>query len=320
VTFGIGFYETDEDNIPVRYLPPERQCLITTNLLDYEPKHDVTFYSPSHKWQAKSLNGHTLAGENIVRLIYLDESDSHDRADPFYCVAGVVVHADHQWKKLAGELAQVATDWLPPEVAYRFVFHATDMFHGSKYWDRDVWPEEVRHAIMRDLVSIVVRNGLPVVMSISKKPNFANGVAPTAHLTPEKKKILIHAVTAAQCIAWADKWVCDYCPAHEVAMVIAEDKDKVKRLLKTGITVMADTKLLAGWSDDQEAAVSAVGHLPLTRIVDTVNFQGKSDAPLLQLADLCAFVLRRGFADKFVPLEIYNPLAKLVKLARGKSD
>ena len=33
----------------------------------------------------------------------------------------------------------------------------------------------------------------------------------------------------------------------------------------------------------------AAAHLPLSRIIDALNFADKANAPLLQLADLCAF-------------------------------
>jgi len=121
---------------------------------------------------------------------------------------------------------------------------------------------------------------------------------------------MIHGVAAAQCVAWADKWVARFCPANEVAQVIAEDRDKVKKVLKTGILIMTDKKLI------ELMEGSPIDGLPLTRIIDTISFHEKQYAPILQLADLCAFVLRRGLAEKRIPLELWNPIASLVKATR----
>jgi hypothetical protein len=37
---------------------------------------------------------------------------------------------------------------------------------------------------------------------------------------------------------------------------------------------------------------------PIDRIIDTVHFVSKGDAPLLQIADACAFCFRRYFAEQ----------------------
>jgi hypothetical protein len=117
---------------------------------------------------------------------------------------------------------------------------------------------------------------------------------------------LIQNAAAADCAIWADRWLAKYSPS-ENAMIIAEDADRVKRLMKMAIRTLRNPALLKlhGLSDMQNEF-----GLPLKRIIDTVHFAAKEDSPALQLADLCVFMLGRIAKDK----PISERLAPLVHI------
>jgi hypothetical protein len=78
-------------------------------------------------------------------------------------------------------------------------------------------------------------------------------------------------------------------------LVIAVDADRVKPLIKTTVRTLRTPALAKAAKLDQ------ISNVPLKRIIDTVHFAAKEDAPALQLADLCAFMIGRVMKDKSVP-------------------
>jgi hypothetical protein len=84
-----------------------------------------------------------LLGHNLVRLLYLDESGTNDE-DPFLCVAGVLVHGDNQWPEIDRRILNLIDQYIPQQDRIGFCFHATDIFHGSDYFDRKKreWSDE----------------------------------------------------------------------------------------------------------------------------------------------------------------------------------
>jgi len=91
----------------------------------------------------------------------------------------------------------------------------------------------------------------------------------------------------------ADWWMRYKGRSREVAMVIAEDNQDVKSALRR-MQAYAHSPdrpdlLLPGWER----------YLPFRKIIDTVHYAGKGESALLQLADVCTFVIkRRLMADK----------------------
>ena len=241
-----------------------------------------------------------------MRLIYLDEAGikHNEKEDPILCVAGVILHGDNQWKEVEKAISAVVSDWLPPADREGFIFHATDLYHGSRYWDREVWRQEIRNEILADLVGIIKKLGIPVIYHEIKKAEFGKGVLTDENLDPEQKRILMQGVAAAQCMAWADMWIKANFPS-ENAMVIAEDSDRVKLPLKRAAPLLRDSRL------------SMVQGLPLRHIIDTVHFAAKQDSTPLQLADLCVFILRRWLAEKPIPEQLWKPVVAMAAITRG---
>jgi hypothetical protein len=71
-----------------------------------------------------------LRGHNLVRMIYHDEAGIHHNA-PVLTVAGVLVHGDRQWPEVDRLIVALIDKYIPEPDRRGFVFHATDIFHGS---------------------------------------------------------------------------------------------------------------------------------------------------------------------------------------------
>jgi hypothetical protein len=65
--------------------------------------------------------------------------------------------------------ADMADDLVPPEFRDGIVFHARDIFHCVKRFDRDKWPRDRRSIILTELARIPVEFDVPVVIGMIEK-------------------------------------------------------------------------------------------------------------------------------------------------------
>lgn len=234
-----------------------------------------------------------LLGHNLVRLLYLDEAGI-DRKSPVVCVAGVLIHGDKDWPEVDRRIVSLALKYVEQSRRDGFVFHATDIYHGSGYFDRrkPEWADpDSRSQVLSDLVDIIVDLKLPIVAGKYERKHF--------DWLPEKNRTnFLHQVAASDCLSHVDKWLAAHCP-DELATVIHEDGAAAKAVIKRTVRVLRSQMAMdnSGIPDNMKLAFS----FPLKRIIDTVHFAEKADARPLQLADICAFFFARALGGKDVP-------------------
>jgi len=250
-----------------------------------------------------------LLGHNLVRLTYLDEAGI-DRDATVVCVAGVIVHGDNEWPEVDRRIVALVEKYIPEADRLGFFFHATDIFHGSGYFDRrePKWAdfEKSRLPILEDLAGVIEALHLPIVGGFYTKDKFGIGIL-SSDVPQATKTTLIHEIAALDCLMWTDRWLDQFSPS-ELATVIHEDGTPAKPMIKKAIRVLRSDALMAanGFPDEEKAKLG----LPLKRIIDTVHFAEKSDARPLQLADLCAFILGRHLKGKDVPAKVFSILSR----------
>jgi hypothetical protein len=93
-------------------------------------------------------------------------------------------------------------------------------------------------------------------------------------------------------------------PRDEVCMVIAEDTDLVKRVVKLAHAIMHDPDEIAA-----NPAFARVPNLPLVKIEDTPHFAAKADSRPLQLADTCAFLIMRRLMRRAESQQFFEIIA-----------
>ena len=103
-----------------------------------------------------------LCGDNLVRIAFLDESGRSAR-EKTMVVAGVIIHGDRSYRKIEEALRDLVADSIPAQDQEGFIFHATDLFHGAHYFQRDAWPRERRYPILERLAGLPKQFSLPVV-------------------------------------------------------------------------------------------------------------------------------------------------------------
>lgn len=241
-----------------------------------------------------------VSGWQNVRLVYLDEAGiSNPAEEPILLVGSIIINADQDWHNLERHIISIRRKHLPPEDDYMgFVFHAQDIFHGSRYFTRDKWPFEKRRDILRDLAEIPRRFHVPIVCVAFDRNKFADevskgGVRGTP--TPTSTTDLAHLTAFVTAVCDVDGWMLTYAPA-EVAMLIAEDRPRMRSIIKN---------VHVGYTDPTQDYPDV---FKTRHIIDTVTFASKEQSILLQLADMTCFVTKRTFNHKKDVEEFYELL------------
>lgn len=234
-----------------------------------------------------------------MRLLYLDEGGSDWKA-PVLSVAGVLVHGDHEYPEIDMRILALIEKYIPDSDRAGFVFHATDIFHGSRYFDRrkPEWnAQEKRLPILIDLAQIIEDLHLPVVAGNYHKDKVGAGIF-TSSTDPQVRGNFIHSAATVDCLIRSDKWLDEYAPT-ELTTVVHEDGTPAKKIIKHTLRVLRNPPAMKAEGLSQEFIEKF--SLPLKRIIDTVHFAEKADARPLQLADLCAFTIARALKGLDVP-------------------
>ncbi|MEH2484997.1 DUF3800 domain-containing protein [Bradyrhizobium sp. AZCC 2230] len=237
-----------------------------------------------------------------MRLVYLDEAGvSNPAQEPVLVVAGVIVDPDRQWKELEAYFREMALALFPDDDLYRFVFHAKDIFHGNGPFDRARWTRKERMRVLTQLAQVPRLFDLPIVvgeLDRIKTQQELERVSPGIPTKSAHNFIHTHAfINAIQCVQF---WMERNAPA-ENAMLIAEDTPVLKKTLRNVHEGYTDPTL------ETESAFKA------PNIIDAVHFAQKDESLLLQIADHCAFIIKRKLMGKTDVDECYGAIKPYIQ-------
>ncbi|MEA2993145.1 MAG: hypothetical protein QOD40_2065 [Alphaproteobacteria bacterium] len=244
-------------------------------------------------------------------MVYLDEAGiSSPTHEPFVVVAGVVIHADRQWKMIEQYLSDMADHYVPPAKRHGFVFHATELFSGGKTFPRQDWPREKRWEILDALIDIPKKFKLPIACGFVERAKVA---AKYSDLSVAKQTIHAQTISFAIC-CYAVEYFLTHGHAvepNEVALIVMENNDQARDQIRKFHKFNRDP------ANEKLLSTLQFGKLVLTRVVDTVHFAEKSYSSPLQIADICAFAIKRHLMKKPESNRFYQPLkAGLVLLPK----
>lgn len=222
-----------------------------------------------------------------MRLTYLDEAGTSHH-ETHAVVAGPIVHGDYQMAPVEQHLRSLMERHIPEKDWFGFVFHATDIWSGGKYFkNRELWPLEKRLAILEDLADIPKTFALPIAFGIANKARVNEQLRGMPSI-----EFADHMFAFADATQRIEKYFRRLYP-DEFTLIIAEDRQKVRKAIKRV------QQLLQGRGPVPlpEPFIKKFAELPYHHIRDTVHFAAKDESPLLQVADTCAFLLR-GFVNQ----------------------
>jgi hypothetical protein len=234
--------------------------------------------------------------------VYLDAAGlANIQHEPFAVVAGVIVHPDKQWRAINTYLSDLADEYVGRPRPFDFYFHATELFHGTKHFPREKYDKETRFRILDRLVGIPKLFDSPIVWGHSERRLFAAGGAhhPPRHISP---------IAAASSVAFAiatnaaERWMNEVADQDEVAMVVMENDDQCNKLIERTHRLLSDPQLTPF------LALQLAQDVSLHRLIYPIHFEKKTDSSSLQIADVCAFALKRYLMKTPEYRRFYDPL------------
>jgi hypothetical protein len=225
-----------------------------------------------------------------VRNTYSDEAGISAK-EPVSVVVTLIVHPDTQWRPVVARMFQLVHQYVPQEYRPTFALHTKTLVTEKTYPN---WDMHSRYAFLREVMRIPRGAGNPICVGAARRGAYQR--APIGDLTTEQQD---HALAFALSMASADKIIRDRC-GTEMAQVIAEDHPEMKRMLRSIINILRVQPLtLPNTTFDSNLPGSKKEPEPyrVERIVDEVHFMDRRGSPFLQIADACAFGLRRYFSD-----------------------
>jgi hypothetical protein len=242
----------------------------------------------------------------------LDES-GRSRHEPKLVVGGIIVHGDRFYRKLEQRIHEIIGDFIPAEDRKGFVFHAKDLFQGAGYFkDKDKWPREKRFPILRALAATPKEFWTPVVFGYLDKSENRDDTQQRAAVLKERDRAhamdIVEHMVAFSRAEMAIEYQMHRFPRDEVCMLVAEDTDRIKRAVKQAHAFLRDPAAVAN------SQFAGTPYLPLSKIVDTPNFAAKTDSVLLQIADMCAYLILRRFLRRSDSQEFFELIAPQITL------
>jgi Protein of unknown function (DUF3800) len=228
----------------------------------------------------RAFGGGPLLGASAVRFIHLDEAGTSSR-EPYVVVAGIVSHADNQWRALNRYLLDMANALIPEDLREGLIFHAKDLWHGSRKFNRQQWPRPKRLEIMEQIAIIPEKFAIPVVIGIVEKEKYSWGET-KGQTDIDAWNYALAFGLAAGCAEYFMRKFAE----EEVATIILEDVPHMRAHARRGYNILQNAD--NAWAKGAMKSVT-----PLTRIVEHPMFAAKDQSSILQIADLLAFVMCR---------------------------
>lgn len=217
-----------------------------------------------------------------VRFAHIDEAGT-SKSEPHCVVAGVVSHPDRQWLSINQHLKKLADEFVPSADRAGIIFHAKDIWHGSKRFRRDEWPRPKRVELLHELAQIPDKFSLPVIAGVVEKASLGWDVPPGTKAWGGRN----YSLAFGLCAIHFEYVLREMCAPYELGTIIAEDLPEMRQHAKWGCDHLRNPNIK--W----EKMDGVVNYMPLQRVIEQPLFAAKTDSAILQVADLVAFVCGR---------------------------
>lgn len=217
-----------------------------------------------------------------MRIAFLDEAGiSNPQEEPYTVVAGVIVHADIDWHPLEDRLAYLSN--LASRGEGGAVLHTTDIYSGKRRFHHSRgWTAKQRFELLDLIAEIPGKLNLPIVYGFYSRERAKENVGPGTIQDPAQ---LAHMMAAVLCTLQVERAM-RMIEGREICSIVMENTAQSRKVLKESQQFFRNPP--SDYVDD-----SNKGWMPLTRIRGTPQFEDKEDASLLQMADFCAFIIKR---------------------------
>lgn len=234
-----------------------------------------------------SISGVPVEGIALVRDIYSDEAGvSGDPQEKVSIVVGLIVHTDTQWGPVASEMGRLVKEQVPPEYQQTFALHAKDLFNKNKYPN---WPRAQRYELLKQMMRLPRYFNIPISVGVVKR----GGAPPLNSVMPQWEQD--HLFAFCLCMTSADSYLRGQC-GSEVSRIIAEDIPRMKNFLMRAFVWLSNNSLEL--EDRVQGGAKIMRTFKIRKIIDHPLYADRRVSPFLQLADACAYGLKRYFGKQ----------------------
>ncbi|GIK82300.1 MAG: hypothetical protein BroJett024_34050 [Alphaproteobacteria bacterium] len=245
----------------------------------------------------RAFGGGGLLGDRLVRLIYLDEAGTSAK-EPHSVVVGAIVDADAQLDRIERRFSEITETCVPECEREGLIFHAKDLYHGTKKFNRDKWPREKRHQILADILAIPREFTVPLAIGYAKREHY----------------VADHWIAFVMCALACEQYMRGRAQ-NEVALLVSENNDQMRAMLKDADKLLRHPNEWKKFVPEEHQNL-----LPLAKIKDTVHFVLKHESIALQLADACAFAIARHAAGSNYSDQHFRALFPNLAVERFRQD
>lgn len=237
-----------------------------------------------------------------MRYIYVDEAGTSAK-EPVVVVVGIITKPDAVLLTVREEM-QTLLELVPSQYRRGFHFHAKSIWGDPRY--RDGWSKEERLNFIGLFAQLPVKLGLAIAVGKVRRdaPWPPEGIEGT-HPSKMTRSQWHHALAFSECAVEADAYLRERCEEDEVGTMIAEDVPEMRKNIRLVFEASKDMffppnpELMRPTLEEiRSGQIAQNPPSGITRIQDGVQFAEKSQAPLLQIADACAFSFRRFFSGQ----------------------
>jgi len=234
----------------------------------------------------------------FVELAYLDESGSDK--DSEILVIGALIVPEEKFTEMEVLVGAVVEELIPRDKQESFErFHAYELYNGHGVFS-DL-PETSRFDAISKLLGIVSTGvgglSLPFIYSAINKKALEKSLFHSAKPTD---------VAFSVCTLGIERWLEQNCPDRYLCLVIFDDSDDrvLKKDMQTSFRTLRQKLGPPMWSANK-----------LWRMHDAMYFGSSKDSAGLQIADLCAYFVRRKIAGQTDPRDFFSLIANQVTCA-----
>lgn len=226
-----------------------------------------------------------------MRLVYMDEAGISNRDhEPFVIVAGAIIDADKKLVAVERHIESLIKRHIPDAKQAGFVFHAKELFNGGgQVFKRDDpdWNFDRRLEIADQLAAIPKKFGLPVAIGLCERSRFpVSSAFEGGRWGTKDKSVAEHVMAFLSCSAEIEMWMRKQAP-NEVCLLIVEDNQRARTL----ITTLQNT--YQNPNTPIRTEMEAL-YFPFKKIKESPLFAGKRQSKALQIADFCAYVVKKA--------------------------
>lgn len=218
-----------------------------------------------------------------MRFTYLDEAGKANLDhEPILVVAAVLVEPDKLWHSLNDffhDLTEQCANHVGVELDEPLVISAKEVWSGEKFFGRKKWSVQERMRIFKQLCAVPQRFGLTVAFGAIKRDTNPD-------IPAEWRDQSDHAFAFLRAIRCVENYMKAKHP-DESTKLFVEDAPKIKSIIEP---------IHRGYTSRTSEFFGTETIFKAKHVVEYPSFVTKKQSPLLQMADHCAFVIKRHLA------------------------